>query len=81
MPKGASQVNIENQEAYDEILAAEVPERVQREVTRLIDSVPYTTCVLVAIGEWLARVGDDEGADLIREFAMKTYAVHEANTV
>lgn len=74
-------MNIENQEAYDEILAEPVTDALQSRVKVVIESVPYTTCVLVAIAAWLTDIGDDDGARLIVDFAKKTYAVHEANTV
>lgn len=74
-------MRIENQEAYDEIVASPVSERTQAEVKRVIESVPYTTCVLVAIAAWLTEIGDEDGAALMVSFARHHYAVHEANTV
>lgn len=74
-------MRIENQEAYEEIVASPVSERTQAEIRRIIESVPYTTCVLVAIAAWLTEIGDDDGAALIVDFAKHQYAVHEANTV
>jgi hypothetical protein len=64
----------------DEIIQTELPAAEQRRALKLFAEAPFTTCVLLALENWLRdEVGDEKAARIVEQATLKM-ATHEAET-
>jgi hypothetical protein len=63
-----------------EILETEFEPRLERKLSQLLDDCPYVTTLLVGLESWFRMNGDDKGARIIEQTAIKM-SQHEASIV
>jgi hypothetical protein len=59
-----------------EILETEYDSTLETKFDRLISEFPYTTTLIICLRDWLRMNGDEEGAKMIEQTAIK-YSRHE----
>jgi hypothetical protein len=62
------------------ILETEYDSTLETKFDRLISECPYTTTLLICLKDWLRMNGDEEGAKIIEQTAIK-YSQHEAEII